>query len=154
MLLPGALTWYEVFRSHAGSNASESVVPEALETLERLGQMSMGKPRLVQVPRPSLTSVEFGRLAPLDGPRRRPTVERWGWIPVSHSEVLYQEMKLATDLTGLADTLLGDTMRESLAGRLPFLDQSSPFSVMARAEEQLEASNLWMFVSPPSDDAT
>jgi hypothetical protein len=72
---------------------------------------------------------------------------------VSHSEIAFQEMKLEAGLTLVVQGLLRDEMRETLAGRLPFLDGSSDISRKARAETQLEGSNLWMYVTRPSDDA-
>jgi hypothetical protein len=156
MLLPGSLTWPEVFSNHAGSNFSKSgpaaeVVLEANNPMQYLQFLSFGSPRPVQVPRPALTSYEYGRLAPVIGPRRRPTIERWGWIPVSHTELFLYGVKLAADITNLVQTLSGDTASEIMAGRLAFLNDSRANPAWLHAMIELEASNLWMYVSPPVD---
>lgn len=149
--LPGAMTWHEVFGSHAGGNASKIDFLDKNNLWHMASVLaSLGNP--VRVPWPPLSTIEFGRLPPLDGPRRRPLIERWGWIPVSHTETMFRGMETAGSLTHLLQTMLGGDVREDLAGRLPFLNHSSDFSAKIRAEDQLEGSNLWMYVTQPSDD--
>jgi hypothetical protein len=145
-LSPGALLWPEVLSHHQGGIISKarSAKGEGLPTLDY--------PWIVQVSRPPLVTPEFGRPAPLDGPRRFPTVEQWGWVPVSHADIAYLEMDVVTDATTFALTILDNEMRETLANHIPFLDPSSDISIAARAAEQLEGGNLWMFVSPPNDE--
>eukprot|EP00962_Isochrysis_galbana_P040734 scaffold14798_cov119-Isochrysis_galbana.AAC.2 len=146
VLLPNALTWPELLSRHPGGLISKGL------TAKGKGLPTFGDPWIVQVPRPALVTPDFGRPAPLDGPRRFPTVEQWGWVPVSHAEIAYLEMKIVAETTALALTVLGDEMRETLSNKVPFLDPSSAISIAARAEDVLEGGNLWMFVNPPMHD--
>jgi hypothetical protein len=130
VLLPGALIWREIFSSRAGSNVSMSasageMVPEATRGKQMFGFVSGGRPRLMQLPRPPTISFEYGRLTPLTRPRRRPTIELWGWVPVSHSEAVYYEWELAGDAIRLMQTLLGDGARAAFADRLHLGDNAS-----------------------------